>query len=83
VMEGATGTNLANYLSTRLWSRMGAEADATWWSESPDGMTVSGSGMHATMRDYARFGQFVLDGGRIGAETLLPEGWTGEAGQPF
>ncbi|KFC69341.1 Beta-lactamase [Bosea sp. LC85] len=83
VMEGATGTNLADYLSTRLWSRMGAEADATWWSESPDGMTVSGSGMHATMRDYARFGQFVLDGGRIGGETLLPEGWTGEAGSPF
>lgn len=83
VMEGATGTNLADYLSTRLWSRMGAEADATWWSESPDGMTVSGSGMHATMRDYARFGQFVLDGGRIGGETLLPDDWTHEAGAPF
>lgn len=83
VMEGATGTNLADYLSTRLWSRMGAEADATWWSESSDGMTVSGSGMHATMRDYARFGQFVLDGGRIGGETLLPDGWSDEAGSPF
>ena len=83
VMEGATGMNLADYLASRLWSRMGAEADAAWWSESPDGMTISGSGMHATMRDYARFGQFVLDEGRIGGETLLPEGWVREAGSPF
>lgn len=83
VMEGATGTNLADYLSSRLWSRMGAEADASWWSESPGGMTISGSGMHATLRDYARFGQFVLDQGRIGDERLLPDGWNDEAGAPF
>lgn len=83
VMEGATGTNLADYLSSRLWSRMGAEADASWWSESHDGMTIAGSGMHATLRDYARFGQFVLDRGRIGDERLLPDGWNDEAGRPF
>lgn len=83
VMEGATGTKLADYLSSRIWSRVGMEADAAWWSESPDGMTISGSGMHATLRDYARFGQFVLDRGRIGNEQLLPDGWNDEAGAPF
>lgn len=59
------------------------ESDASWWSESPDGMTIAGSGMHATLRDYGRFGQFVLDEGRIGAETLLPEGWNAEAGAGY
>ena len=82
VMEGATGTNLADYLS-RIWSRLGTEADASWWLECPDGMTVSGSGFNARLRDYARFGQFVLDEGRIGGDKLLPDGWTAEAGSAY
>lgn len=83
LMQNATGMNLADYCSEKLWSRLGMEADASWWSESPDGMTISGSGVHATLRDYGRFGQFVLDEGRIGADKLLPDGWNGEAGAPF
>ncbi len=83
VMEGATGMNLADYLTTRIWSRIGMEADAYWWTESEGGMVVSGSGLSATMRDYARFGQFVLDEGRYGDQQLLPDGWNGEAGAPY
>lgn len=83
VMEGATGMNLADYLTSRLWSKYGMESDAYWWTESEGGMVVSGSGMSATMRDYARFGQFVLDQGRIGDQSLLPTGWNEEAGAPY
>lgn len=82
VMEGATGTNLADYLS-RIWHRLGTEADAHWWSECPDGMTISGSGFNARLRDYGRFGQFVLDEGRIGGDKLLPDGWNAEAGSAY
>tara|TARA_E500000318_G_scaffold99751_1_gene101982 strand:- start:3837 stop:4970 length:1134 start_codon:yes stop_codon:yes gene_type:complete len=83
VMEGATGTNLADYLSSRLWSRIGMASDALWWSESEGGMTIAGSGMNATLGDYARFGQFILEGGQCGDECLLPAGWNEEAGRPF
>lgn len=83
VMEGATGMNLADYLSSQLWSRVGMESDARWWLESVDGMAISGSGMNATLRDYARFGRFVLEGGRIGDEQLLPDRWMEEAGSPY
>lgn len=83
VLEAATGTNLADYLASRLWGPMGAEADAAWWSESPDGMVIAGSGLHARLRDYARFGQFVLDEGNVGGEPLLPAGWRDEAGSPY
>lgn len=83
VMEGATGMNMADYLQSRLWSRLGMEAEARLWTESAGGMAISGSGMFATMRDYARFGQFVLGGGRVGGLDLLPEGWVAEAGAPF
>lgn len=83
VMEGATGQRLADYLQSRLWSRIGMESDATWWSESPGGMTISGSGMNATLRDYARFGQFVLEGGQLDGERLLPDDWVAQAGSPY
>lgn len=83
LMQNVTGRNLAEYCSEKLWSKAGMEADASWWSESPEGMTISGSGMHATLRDYARFGQFVLDEGWLNDEQLLPDGWNAEAGAPF
>lgn len=83
VMEGATGQRLCSYLQTRLWSRLGMESDASWWAESPGGMTIAGSGMHATLRDYARFGQFVLDGGRVDGDSLLPEDWVSQSGSPY
>jgi CubicO group peptidase (beta-lactamase class C family) len=31
--------------------------------------------LQAALRNYARFGQFVLDGGRIAGRPTVPEGW--------
>jgi len=58
------------------------EADATWWLESPDGLEVAGSGLSAVLRDYGRFGLFLLGGGKAGGEQVLPEGWVQMAGSP-
>ena len=82
IVRGAIGRPLADYLSDRIWSRFGMEAEATWWLTSPGGIEVGGSGISATLRDYGRFGLFVLGGGRAGGEATLPEGWTREAGSP-
>ncbi|MGD0889895.1 MAG: serine hydrolase [Terracidiphilus sp.] len=85
LIEGATHKPLATYLSETLWSRLGMERDATWWLESTGGMGLAGSGLGATLRDYARFGEFVLHDGVIEhegrQERLVPEGWFAEAGK--
>lgn len=82
VIHGATGRTLSEYLSEKLWKPYGMESDATWWLESPDGIEIGGSGISATLRDYARFGQFMLEGGVLDGQSLLPDGWIEEATQP-
>lgn len=76
------GRPLAEYLSDRIWRRFGMETDATWWLDSPDGIEIGGSGISATLRDYGRFGLFMLGGGVAGGEAILPGGWIREATSP-
>ena len=80
LLERATHKALATYLSETLWSPLGMEKDATWWTESPGGMGLSGSGLGATLRDYGRFGLFVQQDGVINGKRIVPEGWFREAG---
>tara|TARA_R110002126_G_scaffold268921_6_gene412559 strand:- start:1076 stop:1684 length:609 start_codon:yes stop_codon:yes gene_type:complete len=79
LVRAATGKPIADYLSEKIWSKMGMHADANWWLQSPGGLEVGGSGLSATLRDYGRFGMFLLNDGVINsdgkAERVLPEGW--------
>jgi CubicO group peptidase (beta-lactamase class C family) len=83
IVHGAVGKPLAEYLSEKIWVPYGMEADASWWLDSPDGVEIGGSGISATLRDYGRFGQFILEGGVIDGVSILPEGWTKEAAGPL
>lgn len=75
LVNAATGKHVADYLSEKIWIPVGMESDASWWLDSPDGMEIGGSGLSATLRDYARFGQFMLAGGAINGKETLPDGW--------
>jgi CubicO group peptidase (beta-lactamase class C family) len=82
LVRAAVGRWVSDYLSEKIWAPFGMESDATWWLESPQGLEVAGSGISATLRDYARFGQFILNDGVIGSKRVLPKGWIGEATAP-
>jgi CubicO group peptidase (beta-lactamase class C family) len=82
ILRNATGKSLATYLHEQIWSRVGMEADANWWLESPDGIEIGGSGFSATLRDYGRFGLLLLNGGRLNGESILPERWMQDATTP-
>lgn len=82
LVAAATGKHVADYLSEKIWTPFGMQSDANWWLESPDGLEIGGSGLSATLRDYARFGMFMLNDGVIDGRPTLPEGWIDQATTP-
>lgn len=74
VMERVAGQSLAGMLSDRIWSRIGAENDA-FFTVDAAGTALADGGFNATLRDYARFGQMMLDGGRVAGEQVVPASW--------
>jgi len=82
LVRAAVKRSLSQYLSQKIWSAFAMEEDATWWTESPGGIEFGGSGFAATLRDYARFGEFVLEGGKSGGKQVVPAGWFPDAGLP-
>ncbi|KDA02191.1 serine hydrolase domain-containing protein [Hyphomonas oceanitis] len=76
----ATGKPLAEYLSEKVWQPYGMQQDASWLLGN-DGYEISGCCIQAAVRDFARFGQFILDGGAVNGQPVLPEGWLEKATQ--
>jgi CubicO group peptidase (beta-lactamase class C family) len=74
----ATGKNLADYLSEKIWRPYGMERDAEWMIDDV-GHEQGGCCLAVTLRDYGRFGQFILDGARIDGKAIVPDTWLAEA----
>ena len=75
LVQRATHRSLAAYLSETIWKPYGMAADAHWLKDECDGSDTGGSGLAATLADYARFGQFMLDGGRIDGQPIIAKAW--------
>ena len=82
VVQAATGKTLSDYLSEKIWQPFGMESDGYWILESEGGQEFGGGGVNATLRDYGRFGQFILGGGTAAGRQVLPVGWVAEASHP-
>lgn len=73
LVSEATGKPLADYLSEKIWRPYGMERDAEWMIDDV-GHEQGGCCLAVTLRDYGRFGQFILDGARInGKEIVAPD----------
>ena len=78
VLRRATGKTLADYLTEKIWQPYGMERDAVW-QLNKSGTELSGCCMAVSLRDYARFGQFVIEGGRAQGKQVVPEKYLLEA----
>jgi CubicO group peptidase (beta-lactamase class C family) len=76
ILERATGTSVADYLSNRIWRPVGMEAPASWSLDSvEDGLEKMESGINARARDFARFGVLYARDGRLDGQQILPAEW--------
>jgi CubicO group peptidase (beta-lactamase class C family) len=80
IVMAATKKPLATYLSEKVWSKFGMERDAFWMLT--DGNEMGGCCLSVSLRDYARFALFILNGGVIGGHPVVAPDWIQQATTP-
>lgn len=75
MIERVTGLRYVDALSAYLWSKLGAERDATITVDAT-GFGFANGGVSATVRDLARVGRMMLDGGLAPGGRVVSEAWT-------
>ena len=67
---------MTEVLQAKIWRPAGMTSDLFWMVDET-GQNIGGCCLSASLSDYARFGQWVLDGG-VG---VVPAGWFAQAGR--
>ncbi|MCC6202014.1 MAG: serine hydrolase [Gammaproteobacteria bacterium] len=84
LIERVTQGSVAAYTAACLWEPLGAEADGFYIMDGQPGTgrEFSGAGFNATLRDFARFGQMMLDGGVANGRRIVSAAWVRQATEP-
>lgn len=82
VLEKATGKNISEYATEKLWKPLGMMSDGLWNLDGEDGMEKAFCCIYATARDYARIGQLFLNGGSWKGERIISNAYVQESVRP-
>lgn len=80
VIQRAVGETICDYLTPRLFNKLGISAPR--WGISPQGAACGGTGLYLTVHDVALFGQMLLNGGVFNGERILDATFLQEAVRP-
>ena len=75
ILRAVIGKPVADYLSEKIWRRIGAEADASWAIDGT-GQEVTFCCSNAVLRDYARFGRLLAHDGAWNGREIIPRQWS-------
>ncbi|MFL5297590.1 MAG: serine hydrolase domain-containing protein [Phenylobacterium sp.] len=78
VLARAVHMPLADYLSEKIWKPYGMARDGAWHVD-PQGRELAGCCLLMTLGDYARLGQFALDGGVIDGHRVVDADWIAQS----
>ena len=82
LVEKAFDDNISHLVSTKLLQPMGAEADAKWLLDGDKKHEKAFCCYNGVARDYARFGQLVLNNGKWGNTQLVDSNYIKQATTP-
>jgi CubicO group peptidase (beta-lactamase class C family) len=73
--------DVAGYMPERLWKPAGMEFSGHWTMQGPRGKQREfyGAGFSATLRDFGRLGQLMLNGGVANGSQVVPRSWAIES----
>jgi hypothetical protein len=81
VIAGATGRDPADLMVERIIQPMGFEAEPYFLTDGTGTAFVLG-GLNMRTRDYARFGQMILQGGEWQGQRIVSADWIGASTRP-
>lgn len=79
LIQKASGKSLASYLSEKIWQPFGMQQCAHWLADECSDLNIGGSGLSASLRDYARLGLLMLQEGKIDGESIFADEWLADA----
>jgi CubicO group peptidase (beta-lactamase class C family) len=74
ILQRATGSTYADFVSENLWRRLGAKP-ARVWMDRAGGMAKAYSFFQARPRDWLRIGLAIKNSGMVNGEQVIPENW--------
>ena len=81
ILRRVTNKSLVELIQQNLWNTIGMESDAYWLTDS-HGAEFALGGLNVTTRDYARFGQLLLNNGEFNGKQIVSAQWIKAATTP-
>ncbi len=82
LLEKVTGKRLNDYAQEKLWTRIGDQSDAFFYESKKQPDTCAFACFNATVRDYARVGLMMLQGGSLGGKRIVSKAWVHDSTTP-
>jgi CubicO group peptidase (beta-lactamase class C family) len=73
VLEKATGKNISDYASEKLWMPIGASKSAFWSLDHENGVEKAYCCFNSNARDFARIGALYMHHGNWNGKQIVPE----------
>lgn len=83
ILEEASGITPTEFVDKYIWSNLNTTHDLSWSLDQEGGMEKAFCCIYATSRDYARFGQLILNHGTWGEKQVVSTSILDELSTPF
>jgi len=82
ILQAATGQTISSYASEKIWKKIGAEHDALWSLDRENGLEKAYCCYYSNARDFARFGQLILNNGQWDSTQIISASYLKDAISP-